>query len=307
MPVTNPYSPLGEPIYNLFMIVTVIGAIVLIGVSGALLFFAIRYRDRPGAPPAAQSFGNRKLEIIWIVVPLVIVLSLFGMSISTAREIEPPTNGRDPDLRIIGHQWWWEVVYPQSGVVTANEIHIPVGQRLLVQLESVDVIHSFWVPNLGRKKDAVPGHPNRLWLAANTPGTFEGACAEYCGVQHAWMRINVIAQPQAEFDTWLQAQAAPNTRQPTAQAQQGGQMFAHRTCANCHAVGGTAATPNIGPNLHRLADRQTLGAGVIANTPDDLAAWLRDPQAIKPASLMPNLKLSDDEIAALIAYLEAQR
>jgi cytochrome c oxidase subunit 2 len=296
---------LGEPISQLFWTVLIIGAVVLVGVSMALLFFAIRYRARPSAPEPVQTFGNRWLEIAWIAVPLAIVLALFGLSLNVARAVEPPTTGRAPDLIIRGHQWWWEVIYSQSGVVTANEIHLPAGRRVLAQLESADVIHDFWVPDLGRKLDAIPGQPNLLWLAADQPGTYLGACAEYCGAQHAWMRLRVIAQTEDDFNTWLQGQAQPLAAS-SQQAQQGALIFQQRTCANCHAVDAHAQTPSIGPNLAHLATRETIGAGVIENTPENLAAWLRDPDAIKPESLMPNLNLSEDEIQALVAYLEAQ-
>lgn len=305
MPVTESASPLGEPISQLFYTTLIIGAIVLVGVSVALLFFAIRFRARAGMPEPRQTFGHRWLEIAWITVPLVIVLVLFGFSLHVARAVEPSTEGHAPDLIIIGHQWWWEVRYAESGVGTANEIHIPVGRRLLIQLESADVIHDFWVPELGRKKDAIPGQPNMLWIAADRPGTYLGACAEYCGAQHAWMRLRVIVQNEQEFGAWLTEQSQPLSASGKL-AQQGALLFQQRTCANCHAVDSSTLAPNIGPNLAHLATRETLGAGVIENTPGNLAAWLRDPDDIKPESLMPNVNLSEDEIAALVAYLEAQ-
>jgi cytochrome c oxidase subunit 2 len=288
------------------IIVTVIGAVVLLIVAGMIVVFGLRYRGRPGAADPPPTFGNRRLEAVWFAVPLGIVLVLFGLSVSVARDVEPSTAGRDPDLILIGHQWWWEVVYPQTGAITANEIHIPVGTRLLMQLESIDVIHDFWVPEIGPKRDAIPGHPNRLWIAADRPGTFLGACAEFCGTQHAWMRLRVIAQPQAEFDAWLRGQALPLARPATAEGARGQQLFASRTCASCHAVEGTARAAAVGPNLAHLAQRETLGAGVIPNTHENLTRWLKDPQAIKPGSLMPDLNLTDAEVTALVAYLEGQ-
>lgn len=302
----NPVSSSGDQIRDLFVIVTIIGAVVLLLVGGAITVFAIRYRGRPDTPDPRPGFGDRRVEVVWVTIPLLIVFVLFGLALRVARAVDPSTSGQAPDLIVIGHQWWWEVIYPSSGVVTANEIHIPTGTRLLMQLESIDVIHDFWVPELGRKMDAVPGKPNRLWIEAEQPGTYLGACAEYCGTQHAWMRLRVIAQPQAEFDAWLQRQR-PAIAQPTsAPAMQGAQIFRTRTCANCHAVEGTARKPNVGPNLAHLADRETIGAGVITNTRENLFRWLKNPQEIKPGSLMPNLNLSDDEVAALVAYLEGQ-
>lgn len=240
MPVTDPVSPLGRPITDLFWIVTGIGAIVLIGVSAALLYFAIRYRARPDVEASDEAFGNRRLEMAMIGIPLVIVLGLLGASLRVARAVDPPTEGHEPDIRIIGHQWWWEAVYPATGVVTANEIHLPTGRRVLIQLESADVIHDFWVPPPGRKMDAVPGVANRMWIAADVAGAYDGACAEFCGAQHAWMRLRVVASPPEEFQAWLERRSQPQTAALTAEAQRGAQVFQQRTCANCHAVAGTA-------------------------------------------------------------------
>jgi len=299
----DPVSSSGEQIRDLLIIVTVIGAVVLLLVAGAITVFAVRYRGRADGPEPPPIFGNSLLEGAWFVVPIVIVIVLFGLSVAVARDVETPSTDDSPDLIIIAHQWWWEVQYPKAGVVTANEIHIPAGTRQLVQLESIDVIHDFWVPAVGRKIDAIPGHPNRLWISADEPGTYLGACAEFCGMQHAWMRLRVIAQPQDEFNAWLlqQGQTIPTT---TALATRGSQLFQERTCAACHAVDGRSSSPNVGPDLANLAARETLGAGVIENTPENLARWLKDPQTIKPGSLMPDLNLTDDEIAALVAYLE---
>jgi cytochrome c oxidase subunit 2 len=303
----DPVSTSGEAIRDLLIIVTVIGAIVLAIVAGMVTFFGLRYRGRRGAADPPPTFGNSRLEAVWFVIPLVIVVALFGLSLNVARDVEPSTSGREPDLIVIGHQWWWEVIYPNGGVVSANEIHIPTGTRLLMQLESIDVIHDFWVPEIGPKRDAIPGHPNKLWIEANEAGTYLGACAEFCGTQHAWMRLRVIAQPQEEFDAWLRDQAQPISQPATADAMQGQQIFAGRTCASCHAVEGTARSPDVGPNLAHLGDRETLGAGVIENTRENLSRWLTNPHEIKPGSLMPNLNLTDDEVAALVAYLEGQQ
>lgn len=302
MPVFEPVSEFAQSINDLFAIVLLIAACVLLVVAGLLIYFGRRYRAEPGAPDPEPSYGNRRIEMVSLGIPLLIVIVLFILSLTTARAADPPKNGREPDLVVIGHQWWWEVIYPQSGVVTANEIHIPTSKPLLIRLESVDVIHDFWVPQLGRKMDAVPGHPNATWIAADKPGTYLGACAEFCGVQHAWMRLRVIAQPQVEFDAWLQGQAGAITQPATDEAKKGALIFNERTCANCHALDGKALRPNVGPNLAHLDTRETLGAGVIDNTPQNLASWLQDAQAIKPGCLMPNLKLSSDEVQALVAY-----
>jgi cytochrome c oxidase subunit 2 len=191
--------------------------------------------------------------------------------------------------------------------VTANEIHLPVGKRMLLQLEGGDVIHDFWVPQLGRKMDMIPGHTNWLWVEPTQTGTFLGACAEYCGAEHAWMRIRVIVQPQAEFDAWLRQQTQAAVTPTGGDAAQGAMLFQQQTCASCHAVAGTGANAQVGPNLTHFGGRDTIAAGVLDNTPDNLAKWLKDPQSVKPGSHMPDLQLTNDQIRALVAYLEAQK
>lgn len=241
--------------------------------------------------------GNTRYEILWTLGPALIVALLAFMTIKTMVGIDPPASDRDADLIITGHQWWWEVQYPKSGVITANEIHIPVGQRLLIRLESADVIHSFWVPALNRKMDAIPGHPNYLYLQADTPGQFGGQCTEFCGAQHAKMLLRVVAQSEADFRQWEQAQLVTTPVPKTGLARRGYELYKEKTCLNCHAV-------NIGPNLNHVASRATLGSGIIANTHDNLIRWLRNPQQIKPGAHMPNFQLTAYEAEALAAYLE---
>ena len=175
--------------------------------------------------------------------------------------------GQDADLVVVGHQWWWEVRYPGSGAVTANEIHVPVGRKLRVRVEAADVIHSFWVPQLAPKMDMVPGHPNFLWLQADHAGTYEGACSEFCGDQHAWMRFIVIAEPESQFKLWLEHQARPAQNPTTESSQAGKNFFFAQTCANCHAIGGTSAVAaTAGPDLTHLANRKQLAAGIVWTT-----------------------------------------
>ncbi len=203
----SPNSPQAQTLINFFYWTTGIGAVILLIVSVGVFYSAFRYRSarRPGEPP--QISGNRNLELIWTGAPVILLIVLFGFAVNIMLKIDPdplPPAQQQPDVVVTGYQWWWHVAYPQTGVVTANEIHIPVGKQVLFQLQGGDVIHSFWVPQLGPKRDMIPGNTNHLWLRADTPGVYLGACSEYCGTQHAWMRIRVIAQPQAEFDQWLQ-------------------------------------------------------------------------------------------------------
>jgi cytochrome c oxidase subunit 2 len=303
VPAFHPASPQAAAISNLFVLMLLVAAAIFVIVAGAITYVALRYRDQPQASEPRQDFGQPRLEIAWTLASLFIVALLFGFTIVTVRSADAPAGAQRPDLVVVGHQWWWEVRYPQSGVVTANEIHMPVGQRWLVRLDSADVIHDFWVPELGRKMDMVPGHPNHIWLEASTPGVYLGTCSEFCGAQHAWMRLRVMAQPPAEFAAWEQQQRAVPGAAASGAAAAGARRFQELTCVNCHAIAGTAAVARVAPDLTHLASRATLGAGVLENTPANLTRWLSDPQAIKPGSNMPNLHLSSADVGALAAYL----
>jgi cytochrome c oxidase subunit 2 len=303
----DPNSPLAESITTLLIVTLVIGGIVFLIVLGPTLYSYIRFRARPGDEEEPyQNLGNTRLEFTWIVTPAVVLAILFSLTLITMRRSDPPIpRNPQPDLIVTGHQWWWEVQYPSSGIITANEIHIPTGKQLLVQVDSADVIHDFSVPQLGRKVDATPGYTSHIWLQADKPGTYLGACNEFCGAQHAWMRIRVIAESPSDYADWQQAQTQVPSTPTTGAAAQGAQLFQSLTCANCHNIDGTIANAHIGPDLTHLASRETLAAGVLDNTPDGLAQWLANPQAIKPGVHMPNLKLSQGEVNSLVAYLES--
>ena len=296
----NSISAQGQAISNLFILILLIATAILILVTGLVLYASFRYRRRSDEGEPKQVFGHRNLEIAWTAAPAVLLAVLAVLTLYTMRLADPSAAASaQPDVVITGHQWWWEVRYPQSGLVTANEIHLPAGQKMLAEIDSADVIHSFWVPQLGRKMDAIPGRPNHLWLEADTPGTYLGTCAEYCGTQHAWMRIRVIVQPPAEFDAWRQQQLQAPTI-PSGEASQGQKIFTQKTCVACHTRG-------IGPDLTHVGSRETLAAGVLENTPANMARWLKNPQAVKPGSYMPNFNLTDAEVKALTAYLEASK
>jgi cytochrome c oxidase subunit II len=258
----------------------------------------MRFRARAGAEEPRQRFGSQGLEILWTVVPLLIVTGLFVITVRAMVFIDAPQDSsRTPDLVITGHQWWWEARYP-NGVVVPWDIHIPAGRRLLVRIESADVIHDFWVRELARKMDAVPGRPSYIWLEANQPGTYSGTCSEFCGTQHAWMRFRVIAETEANFEAWLnnEASATPNDAPDSPE-----RLFRNK-CGECHGF----ATGK-GPSLAHLASRETLGGGIARNTPANLALWLTDPQAAKPGNRMPTIPLTANERDALLAHLERLR
>jgi cytochrome c oxidase subunit 2 len=219
---------------------------------------------------------------------------------------EPPGDG--PRVAAIGRQWWWEFRIPRLGVVTANELHLPAGERVVLELQAADVIHSFWVPQLAGKRDMIPGGTNYLSFVPQTPGVYAGACTEFCGVQHAWMRLRVVVEPPERFRAWAANEAAAARPPASELAQRGERLFRARNCVSCHAVRGVAeATADAGPDLTHFGSRATIGAGVLANTPENLARWLRNPQEVKPGNLMPNVRLTEDEVQALVAYLEGLR
>ncbi len=302
--IFNPSSSEMEAMAALTNYTIFITAAILLIIVVALVYIIIRFRHTSGDNTEPyQDFGSLKLEITWTVIPIIIVAALFFLTVKTMHAVDPPTRGKEPDLVVIGHQWWWELYYPKSGVLTANEVHIPAGKKLLVRLESIDVIHDFWIPELARKIDLVPGHPNHIWIEASEPGVYLGACAEFCGTQHANMRIKVIAQTQEEFDTWEKEELKVPPSPSSGEAQLGAELFQSKACMNCHTILGTGASARVGPSLTHLANRTTIGAGVLSYSPENLAKWLLNPEAYKPGSLMPNMKLTEAEVKALVAYL----
>jgi cytochrome c oxidase subunit 2 len=257
-----------------------------------------------GVPDPDPRDHGRALEITWTAIPALVLLVFFGLTLRTMAIVNAQP---EPALRVqvIGHQWWWEFRYPDLGITTANELHLPTGVPIHLDLQSADVIHSFWVPRFGWKKDTIPNKLNTLSVQVDEAGTYAGACAEYCGNQHAWMRIVVVAQPQAEMDAWVKAQQTPAPAPTDPTAQRGQQIFAASTCVNCHAVAGTNAAATVGPDLSHVGSRSTIGAGVAERSPATLQQWIQNPQSLKPGVLMPGYAaLSQDDLAALAAYLD---
>jgi cytochrome c oxidase subunit 2 len=298
-----PASQQARDIDFLFQVVLVISIVIFLVVACLVLYSAFRFRSRSDDTIPPQDFGNPKLEITWTVIPLLIVTAMFFLSVWTMHAVDPSPLDRQPDIEIVAHQWWWEVHYPESGIVTANEIHIPIGKNLLFRVTSADVVHDFWVPQLARKIDAIPGRMNFAWISADSPGLYLGTCAEYCGVEHAWMRIRVNAQSPEEYAQWQQDQLVTPPKPESGQSARGYALFMDLPCSNCHRIAGTPAQADIGPDLSHLGSRQTLAAGVLDNTRGDLEAWIDDPQTLKPGCNMPNLQLTPPELLALTAYL----
>jgi cytochrome c oxidase subunit 2 len=243
------------------------------------------------------------------VIPILIV---FVLTMATARIVSATLDKSAPSdalmVTVVGHQWWWEVRYPALKVVTANEVHVPVSTITnpaitFIRLESADVAHSFWIPQLAGKTDLIPNHPNRMWIDPKQEGTFLGNCAEYCGTQHANMRLRVIVQSQADFAKWVAGQQ--QNAIADARIEAGRTQFLSLSCVNCHAVSGTAAVGTFGPDLSHLMSRDTLASGVIPNGMDNLRAWIKEPDAIKPGSLMPNMQLTPRQLDEVVTYLSS--
>ena len=298
-------TPQGASIVDLFVLALVSSALILALVVGVIGVVLLRNRERPGDPEPAQVEGHRTLEIVWTAIPLLVLAVFFGLMLRTMQTVnaEPESPLR---VEVIGHQWWWEFRYPDLGIVTANELHVPVGQPVRFELMSGDVIHSFWVPRIGWKKDAIPGTTTVMSVEVDQPGIYDGACTEYCGTQHAWMRIRVVAQPADQFAAWTSAQQAPATASQDPVAARGQQLFLANTCVSCHTVAGTSAAGTVGPNLTHIGSRATLGGGVAELAPANLQQWIRDPHALKPGVLMPAYgSFAPDDLAALAAYLDS--
>jgi cytochrome c oxidase subunit 2 len=294
----------GASIVQLFWLVMVPSAIILVIVFGGIAVVLLRDRGGVGVPdPEPRQYG-RALEITWTAIPALTLLVFFGLTLRTMAVVNADP---EPALRVqvIGHQWWWEFRYPDLGIVTANELHLPVGVPVRLELQAADVVHSFWVPRIGWKTDAIPNKLNTLAVQINEAGTFDGACAEYCGTQHAWMRMTVVAQTQPEMDAWVKAQQTPAPAPTDPTAQRGQQVFTAGTCVNCHAIAGTSANARVGPDLSHIGSRMTIGAGVAVRNADTLQQWVHDPLSMKPGVLMPGYAaLGQDDLAALAAYLD---
>ena len=282
-------------------------SVVVVAVVTAFLVAAAR-RRRAGLDREEDidtrpvPWGDRFVVLAGVVVPGGILAGTFVFSLGVLDDLADPPDEPALEVEVVGHNWWWEVRYP-NGAVTANEIRIPVGETVELALPTADVIHSFWVPELQVKKDHIPGSDNRLWVVAERAGRFRGQCAEFCGLQHAHMEFQVEALPRAEFDDWLEREAEPATEPATARTREGSELFAASSCAGCHAVRGTSADGDLGPDLTHLGSRETIGAGLIPLTPANLADFIADPQDDKPGVSMPPTELTPREVEAVVAYL----
>lgn len=296
-------GPVAEKADRLWDVTFAIAVVIFFIVELLLVYTIIRFRARPGVE-AKQFHGNTKVEVILTVVPALI---LAGLAVPTVRTIFDLASRPDNalEVRVLARQFWWEYEYRDSGVVTANELHIPVDTPVYLTLQGEDVIHSFWVPLLAGKQDVVPGRTNQLTIQADEPGTYRGQCTEYCGLSHANMRLRVIAQSQADFDQWLSEQQQDAEEPADSLAAEGQDLFLQGACINCHAVRGTDAQARTAPDLTHFASRQTFAGALFENNTENLRAWLADPPAVKPGAKMPDYGLSSEQIDALVAYLQS--
>jgi len=295
------------------MLVLSITAGIFLVVAGLLLYVLLRYRHRPGDVNAAQEppqiYGSTQIELSWTVIPILIVVMLF---LATARVLLSTQNAQKPanalDVTVIGHQFWWEFRYPNLGIVTANELHIPVSDPrhptpTYLTMSSADTDHSFWVPRLAGKTDLIPNRVNTMWLDPEAAGLYLGQCAQYCGAQHAKMLLRVYADSPADFAAWVAHQQQPAAPTAPANAVEGQTVFQHNACISCHTVAGTIATGTFGPDLTHVASRDTLASGSVPNTPENLRAFVDNPAHFKPGVLMPPMHLNNHDLDAVTAYL----
>ncbi len=316
--------------------------VVFVLVEGALLWVMWRYRGKPDDPEPAQVHGNTMLEIIWTAIPALVLAVIAVPTVRAIFESYKVPAGDALEVEVIGHQWWWEFRYPQEGLVTANELHVPQGRTVTLKMTTKDVLHSFWIPQLAGKRDVFNNRTTTLWFNADSAGYYSGQCAEFCGIQHGKMAFHVVVESPEEFDAFVaglkatapvdsapadsaavagrlggsaagQVQAGDTTvttlaaQAPVAaEADSGGKLFQAR-CTICHSLNAMETRQMIGPNLANVGSRRHIAAGTLLNTDANLAAWIQDPQKLKVGVLMQNLGLTSEQAAMVAAYLRTHR
>jgi cytochrome c oxidase subunit 2 len=286
---------------------------IFLTVGGLMLYAVIRFRQRPSDPQRepAQIYGSDQIELSWTVIPILIVVMLFLTTTRVIWQTEAaPKPSAAVDVVVIGHQFWWEYRYPKLGVVTANELHVPVSDPAkptptYLAMSSADTDHSFWVPRLAGKMDVIPNRRNTMWIDPQAAGLYLGQCAQYCGTQHAKMLLRVYAQSPEDFAAWIKQQQKPADPDLSGNpaAAEGQTVFMRSACINCHTIAGTVATGRFGPDLTHLATRDTIASGPVQNTPENLRKWIADPNSMKPGVLMPPMHLNDHDLDVITAYL----
>lgn len=310
---TNMFNPASKPAHeifdlSLFVMVVIVGIFVAVAIPMFYAMFRFRRRKNDNNSEPRQVFGSAQVEVAWTAIPVIIVVVLF---LASARLIFAIKDAPHPkaalNITVVGHQFWWEVRYPGLGIVTANEIHVPLStpsdpRPTFIKLLSADVVHSFWVPELTGKTDAIPNHINTTWIEPTKTGVYLGQCAQFCGTEHAQMLIRVYVDTPEQFAAWVKNQQKPAVEDPAVAA--GREVFMQNACMNCHTIAGTAATGRFGPDLTHLASRDTIGSGSVVNNPANLRGWIKNPDEYKPGVLMPAMQLNNQQLDQVTAYLE---
>jgi cytochrome c oxidase subunit 2 len=311
--VLAPAGPQSSSIFHLWSLMVAVAiavfAIVLAFTAVALVRGTRRARAAAAPPSSERALTRGVAAAVASTVATLFVLLVASVWTGSAIAARPPSSA--VTINIVGHQWWWEIEYedalPERRMLTANQIHIPINRPVVLKVTSRDVIHSFWAPSLQGKRDLIPGYITAIWLQADRPGTFRGQCAEFCGLQHAHMALDIVADDEAAFVQWLDGMRQPAPDPQGTVERRGREVFLAARCAGCHTIRGTDAHGQIAPDLTHLAGRRTLGAGTLPNTPEHLRAWVADPQAAKPGNQMPPNPLAADDLQALVAYLGTLR
>jgi cytochrome c oxidase subunit II len=306
----NPQGPGASSIASLVWLMLALCTVVYVAVLLALAWALSRRRRDDDEHADAARWMTRWVTGATIVTAITLVVLTVSSEVAGRGLITPRGPGAIT-VDVIGHQWWWDFQYrdvtPSDIVNSPNELHIPVGIPVALDLSSRDVIHTFWVPNLQGKRDLIPGQVNRMWLQADRPGTYRGQCAEFCGHQHAKMAFIVVAEPMEQFQSWLRQQRAPAAEPQSDEQRRGRDILERTTCASCHTVRGTTAGSRFGPDLTHVASRQTIAAGTLPNTREHLQQWIADSQSIKPGNRMPPIPLEGTELQEVVSYMRSLR
>jgi cytochrome c oxidase subunit 2 len=307
----DPLGPQARSSAEIYWIMFVAAIVVLVLVDGGLIYAGVKFRDRPGHS-AKQFHGHNFLELLWTVVPTIMVISFSVLSFQKLNVMND-TSGAGLTVNVQGQQWTWIMNYPKEDrfkltdgtfLQGAQELHIPVNTKVHIQLSSKDVIHSFWVPNIGGKKDAVPGRATDLWIQADRAGTYKGQCFEFCGTGHADMLITLVVHTPDEYPTWIKGALAEANRLNDPATKTGRESFLALPCTGCHTVLGTTAAGKVGPDLTHIASKKSIAGGAVSPVNEDtLTRWIRDPQALKPTTQMPNYHLSDQQVHDIVQWL----
>lgn len=323
----HPQSEFARMLDGVFMTTVWTALVVFVLVEGALVWVIFRYRGKPGDAEPSQVHGNTFLEVVWTAIPALILAIIAVPTVKAIFETyKAPPVGQALQVDVIGHQWWWEFRYPEYGLVTANELHVPVGRTVTLRMKTADVLHSFWVPQFAGKRDVFQNRITTLWFTADSTGYFSGQCAEFCGLQHARMAFHVLVSTAEEFDAFVKGLEATKPATDTAAtvaadsaptpvvaaanpaiADSGKVLFETRGCTACHVLDATNQANMVGPNLANVGSRRHIAAGVLLNTDENLARWIRDPQSIKVGVKMPVMGLTEEQASAVAAYLRTHR